>query len=250
MLASDEAAVRGFCARILGWSAEQTAAIENALDSLRLTTSHRATLVLLGDFDLVPIAQALHRRTVGTERPFVMCDPRRTGHASGVAAFEGARGGSLCVHHRRLPADFPTVVALARDPAASVQLVVCADAHHDVHPFLVLPRPFRVPSLATRASEVPRIVDEYAQDAIERLLAKDADFTRPDREWVIEHASSSLYQIEQSTLRLIAVRQAGSISRAAERIGMSDVALRQWLRKRRRRAQALTAASGRKERTR
>jgi hypothetical protein len=88
--------LRAFLARILGWSNER--AVELALRSLALALNHRATLVLCGEGDMVPIAWALHRRTLGPDRPFIVCDPRRgtkaasvrapASHASGVAAFE------------------------------------------------------------------------------------------------------------------------------------------------------------------
>ena len=72
MLASDETALRGFCARILGWSEERAPDIEHALRSIHLAITHRAALMLLGDTDLGPVAQAAHRRTIGAERPFVV----------------------------------------------------------------------------------------------------------------------------------------------------------------------------------
>lgn len=50
-LASEEAALRHFCARILGWSDEHAMDVENALRSIHLSTTHRAALVLLGDAD-------------------------------------------------------------------------------------------------------------------------------------------------------------------------------------------------------
>jgi hypothetical protein len=120
MLACDETALRGFCARILGWSADRTSAIEHALRSIHLSITHRAALVLLGDADLVPIAQALHRRTIGAERPFVVCDPRRLdvrasvrapmNRESGEAAVRAAHGGSQCVRRRRMPRNFSALV--------------------------------------------------------------------------------------------------------------------------------------------
>src|SRR5437762_4055420 len=118
MLACDEAALRAFLARILGY--DRTQAIEQALRSIDLGVTRRATLVLLGDTDMVPLALALHRRTLGAERPFIVSDPRRanmpatarapTSYTSGVAAVQAARGGSLCVRHHRLPIDFERMV--------------------------------------------------------------------------------------------------------------------------------------------
>src|SRR5882672_11345949 len=97
--------LRAFLARMLGWSNER--AVELALRSLALALDHRATLVLCGEGDMVPIAQALHRRTLGPDKPFIICDPRRltstatvrspASRTSGVAAFEAAIGGSLCM---------------------------------------------------------------------------------------------------------------------------------------------------------
>ena len=75
MLACDEAALRAFLARILGY--EHTQAVEHALSSIDQGVTRRATLVLLGVTDMVPIARALHRRTLGADRPFIVSDPRR-----------------------------------------------------------------------------------------------------------------------------------------------------------------------------
>ena len=70
----NEAALRGFLSRILGWSEARAPAVENALRSIHLSIAHRTSLVLLGSADLVPLAQALHRRTLGGASPFVVCD--------------------------------------------------------------------------------------------------------------------------------------------------------------------------------
>jgi hypothetical protein len=59
--AGDE--LRAFLARMLGWSNER--AVDLALRSLALALDHRAALVLCGEGDLVPIAWALHRHTLG-----------------------------------------------------------------------------------------------------------------------------------------------------------------------------------------
>lgn len=243
MLADTETALRGFCARILGWSDRQAAVVENALRSIHLSVTHRAALVLLGDADLVPVAQALHRRTIGAEHPFIVCDRRRSSarasvrspmnHDSGVAAVQAARGGSLCVRSARIPRDFPSVVAQVRDPAAAVQLIICADVRHATDPFLILADPIRVPSLGARLSELPRIVDEYALDAISTLGVDAACFTEADRTWVLDHAASTFPEIEKATLRLVALRKTGTLTGAAKQLGMSWVALGQWFGRRR-----------------
>jgi hypothetical protein len=135
--ASKETALRAYLGRILGWSEECTQAIEHALRSIALSVVHRAALVLVGRADLVSIAHALHRHTLGADRPFVLCNPRRMevseephlprSYASGEAALRAAHGGSLCVLRRRLPDDYLALVKRARDPSADVQIIVCSD---------------------------------------------------------------------------------------------------------------------------
>jgi len=89
--------------------------------------------------------------------------------------------------------------------------------------------PLQIPPLKARKGDLPRIVEEYALDAIHELGADEAAFTRADRDWVIAHSASTLPDIEKGTRRLVALRQEGSIHRAAMRLGMSHVALSQWL---------------------
>src|SRR5438045_9475176 len=81
-----ETALREFCARILGYERAET--VECALRSIRLYLTHCAALVLLGDVDadLLSVAPALHRRTPGPDRPFVVSDHRRQQEASAVVA--------------------------------------------------------------------------------------------------------------------------------------------------------------------
>ena len=226
----DEDELRRFLARILGWSDEHRAAIEHALRSIQLAITYRAALVLLGDpVDAVPIAEALHRRTLGAARPFVLQARRRTDRESGAAAVQAARGGSLCVIRDELPRDFSSVVPMVRDPAAGVQLIVCGNVSHARHPFLVLPVPIQVPPLAARASDLPRIVEEFAHDAIATLGAFQRDFTDADRGWVVEHAATEWAEIERATMRIVALRNSSTITEAAERLGMVPVTLRKWI---------------------
>jgi len=51
-----------------------------------------------------------------------------------VAAAQSARGGSLCVRRRRLPADFSAAVPLLRDPIAAVQLIIMRRAELRLSP--------------------------------------------------------------------------------------------------------------------
>jgi hypothetical protein len=232
----DETSLRGFLGRIIGWSA--ASAVENALRSVQLGVAHSATLVLLGDTDLVPIAQGLHRRAVGAEPPFVVCDRRRTdvresvraprSYASGVVAIRAASGGSVCMRSRRTPRDLSSMAEMVKGHAP-VQLIVCGDSYEAPHPFLLRPVPLQIPPLSARTRDLPRIVEEYALDAIHELGAGETVFTRADRNWVIAHSASTLLEIEKGTRRLVALRQEGSIYRAAMRLGISHVALSEWL---------------------
>ncbi len=236
MTISDDATLRGFIERLLGWSDERT--VELAARSLARALVHRTTLVLCGEGDMVPIALALHRRTLGPDRPFIVCDPRRgtkaasvrspASRASGVAAFEAAIGGSLCMRMRRLPDDFPALVVRLRD-ANDVLCAVCTDQLADPHPPLILPAPRVVPPLAERSAELDRIIAEYAGDAIAELAVPPSSFTANDHAWVRDHAAASLAEIEKATLRLVTLRASRSLSHAAAQLGMVAVSLSRWL---------------------
>jgi putative intracellular protease/amidase len=187
---------------------------------------------------MVPIAWALHRRTLGADRPFIVCDPLRgtkaasvrspASRASGVAAFEAASGGSLCMRMRRLPEDFQALVARLRG-ADDVLCAICAGQLADSHPPLILPAPLVVPQLARCSAELDRIIAEYAGDAIAELAASSSSFTAADHAWVRDHAAASLAEIEAATLRLVAIRTSRNLSHAAARLGMAPVSLSRWL---------------------
>jgi hypothetical protein len=106
--------------------------------SVARAVATRVPLVLCGDVDIVPIAHALHRHAFGADRPFVLAGPRRrkdmpaslqhpASYVAGMAAFDAATGGAICVISRRPPRDFAQAVKALRDPAARAWLVVCAD---------------------------------------------------------------------------------------------------------------------------
>ncbi|HEX2689809.1 MAG TPA: FHA domain-containing protein [Kofleriaceae bacterium] len=230
-------ALHGFLARILGWSSDRIDAVDHALRSVRMAATRRTALVLSGDSDLVPIAYGLHRHTLGAERPFIVSDPHRgnrqesvrsaANHVRGLAGLEAATGGSLCVRSFRLPLDFASVLVRLRKPDARVQLIVCMQDHGDGDAFLAVP--IHVPPIKQRASELRRIIDEYALDAAVALDASPSSFTSADREWVLKHGASSLAEIEKATLRLTALRISRNRTRAAERLGMAPVSLTRWI---------------------
>lgn len=228
--------LRSFLARLIGWADER--AVELAQRSLELATQHRAALVLCGAGDMVPIAEALHRRALGAERPIIVCDPRRgdtpasarspANYANGHAALAAASGGTLCIRSRRLPRNFSALVTELRR-SDDVQFVICADDRDADHPFLVRPAVLRLPPLASRASELDGVIAEYAADAIAELHASQRSFTDADHAWVREHAATSLAEVDKATLRLVAMRTSRNVSDAAARLGMAPVSLSKWL---------------------
>lgn len=238
-------ALREFCARILGWGGDRMGAVERALRAIRLAAAWRSTLVLQGEEDLVPLAHSLHRRVLGSAAPFVICDRRRgelpatvrspTNRGSGVAAFEAAAGGSLCLRSSRLPHDLPEFLRLLDEPDTRVQLIVCMSNHGRggfLARFPTNPMPIEVPPLGVREVELSRIVQAYADDAIAELDAWPSCFSEDDCEWVMKNGSASLSEIEKATLRIVALNMTGSIHRAARRLLMADVSLSRWFHRR------------------
>lgn len=229
-------ALRAFCARLLGWDRQRRVVVDRALRSIRMSLTQRAPLVLRGDVDMVPIAHALHHRALGPDRPFVVCDPRRHDQAATVrsprscgtvaAAVKAAAGGSVCVRLKRLPRGFPALLARVSEPGAGVQLILCEGR---VSTTFLFSTPIHVPPLATRTQDLPRIIDEYALDALDALGAPAASFQREDHRWILEHASTSLFDIEKATLRRVALRSSANMTRAAARLGMAPVSLFRWL---------------------
>jgi hypothetical protein len=230
--------IRRFLARLLGWTSDRKAVVDHALRSVRMAASRRVGLVLSGDVGLVAIAHALHRRVLGPDRPFVACNPLyRTAKASvrgvenherGMTALRAARGGSLCLVRWRPPRDFAEVRRALRDPDTRVQLVVCS--HKRENAGGILATPIDIPPLVNRWREIPRIVEEYARDAIS-TLGPGATFTKGDHRWVMDHAATSLSRIEKATLRRTALRMCGSVSGAATLLGMSFAALSDWIKR-------------------
>jgi hypothetical protein len=232
----DVAELRAFLARILGWS--NTSAVELAVVSVTLAAAGYTTLVLCGKGDVVPSAQALHRRVREPGRPFVVVDLRRgeqrasvrspASRGNAVLALEAARRGTCCMRLRRAPADLAETLPLLR-AADDVMLVICAGPHLASDALLIRPAPVVVPPLASRAHELDRIIIEYAGDAIAALGAPHGAFTADDRAWVRNHAAGSLAEIEAATLRVVATHTSRNLSHAAARLGMAPVSLSRWL---------------------
>lgn len=240
-------ALRGFCARLLGWSDDRAESVDQALRAIRLASSGRSALVLRGSGDLVPVAHAIHRRTLGDRASFVVSDPRRrqNRHATvrtaanvalGVEAFRQASHGTLCVRARRLPPDFDAVLRLFREPQSTAQLTVCAERAISRRDFALDAARIEIPSLETRPGELHRIAHEYVQDAIDALQAPAACLDADTIQWVLGPSvlstSITIPDIEKAALRAVALRVTGDIPRAARLLGMAPVSLQRWLSRR------------------
>jgi hypothetical protein len=204
-----------------------------------LAATRRAALALCGAGDLVPLAHGLHRYSLGDDQPFVLCDPRRRAtettvllenYPSGMHAFHAAANGSMCMWVKRLPRDFAEVTDALRDPGTRVQLILCGQRPPDRKE--LVSAPIEVPPLSSRPDEIERVIDEYAADAAAMLHAA-ASFNKVDRDWVRMHSATSLPEIEKGTLRIVALREAGNIARAAQLIGMAHASLGEWIGRRR-----------------
>ena len=230
-------ALREFCSRVLGWGASRMRAVEHALRALRFAAASRSKLVLHGEEELVPLAYALHRRVLGADAPFVVCDSRRgdlpasvrspASRRSAMAAFELAAGGSLCVQSRSLPPDLPELLKSFYEPDHRVQLIVCTQRHgrDEILGGLMA---IEVPPIGARETELSRIVHAYAEDAIAALNAAASSFSDDDHRWVMQDARS-LSKIEKATLRVVALNVTDSVSQAARLLGMAQVSLSRWL---------------------
>jgi hypothetical protein len=228
--------LRAFLARILGWEREHV--VEHALRSVELAANGHAALLLCGDGDMVHLAWSLHRRISDPDQPFVVCDPRRGTQPTSVRspasrgtladAREAAEDGTLCLSLRRPPPDLAESMSLFY-AAEDTMLILCA-TEPPVSMLALRPAPVVVPSLASRAAELDRIIAEYAADAIAELGS--GAFTAADCEWVLQNAATSLDEIDKATRRIAAVRGAANTSAAATQLGMTLVSLSRWLARR------------------
>jgi hypothetical protein len=229
-------ALRSALARMLGWSATAAEAIDLALRAIRFTAQRRLTLVLCGA-DLVPLAEDLHRLTLTAARPFVFCNPRRRTSestwnptkcmASGSAALEEATGGTICLSTKRLPSDLKSLMRGLRRPECQTQLVVCSERAEEAELFNAAP--IVIPPLPARREEIERIIQEYAVDAAGPLDLGEHWLNAAERAWIRDNLRT-LAEIQKATIRLAAIRQAGSMTAGAARLGISHVAMLKWLR--------------------
>lgn len=233
-------ALRSFLQRLLGWGDDRASAVDLALRSIVAVKPGRA-FAIISKSDPVAVAYSIHRLAVGTGHPFITSDPKREitnetvryteNYKDGVKALARAAGGTLCVVASRLPRDFHKIWAALIEPTATARLAVCATEPMDGKKFLTAP--IFVPPLSERAGDLPRIIHDYAVDAIAELEGRRENHLRDDDlEYVRRHDAGSLAAIETATLRLVALRKFPNVNQAAARLGMTRTSLIAWVKRR------------------
>lgn len=228
--------VRDLVMRLVGW--DNHVGIAAALRAIRLAQTERMPLILSGDGDQTAIARAIHDRVLDDvrPRPFVVCDPRRHQRGEDVRSPENvatwtdavrqADGGSLCVWSRRLPRDFGGI----RSAAACALVIVCTESGMTSKPYHI--EPLTVPRLKDRQQDIPRIILECTADAVWKLDPASVGLALVDRYWISRHSASTVTEIAKGTRRLVALRSSANTTEAARMLGMSQISLHRWLRRR------------------
>lgn len=234
--------LRAALARMIGWAPAHAGEIDRALRMLRLAATGRAIFALCGSQPLMPLAEELHRLALTEQRPFVLCSPRRAGEAArstkrvatALEALSCVADGTICIDDARRPRDLVALLDEWRRPTCAAQLVVLAKRARRAAVYT--PAPVVVPPLSERREEVERLIAEYEAEAVQRLGVAGLELAPVQRTWICERSSDSLSEIQTATLRLAALRHAGTVAGAAALLRISHVSMGQWLERRRLRA--------------
>jgi DNA-binding NtrC family response regulator len=89
--------------------------------------------------------------------------------------------------------------------------------------------PIEVPPLGIRETELPRIIQAYADESMSALDAPASCFSEDDRDWVMKHGARSISEIEKATLRIVALNMTNNSHQAAKVLRMAQVSLSRWL---------------------
>ncbi|HEX7839636.1 MAG TPA: hypothetical protein VF469_19305 [Kofleriaceae bacterium] len=231
--------LRVFCRRLLGSSEARSFQVDDAVDGMLTAVARGMPIALRGASDLVPVAYALHRRILGADRPFVVCDPRRREGEGSVRAppsrwtvalaVEAAMDGSICLRSRRLPADFDRLRESVREAAPFPAVFVCLHGDDRVRDLFC--RPLEIPPLTARASESHRLFQEALDEAAAALGTARLRIPQQARQGVLERVAS-FAELEKTALRIVALASARNPSQAAVRLQMAPVSLKRWLHRR------------------
>jgi hypothetical protein len=219
--------------------------VDDVMHALLAAVAACAPIALRGKSDLVPVAHALHRRLLGPERPFVVCDPRRRdgdgsvrsapNRGRGMDALLAAMGGSVCLRARRLPADFDEMADSLRGSGPTAQVFVCLSDLDRIRVRDLLSPPIEIPSLGGRAGDLDRLVGEFLADATRALGVAGMRFSGRASDSVLRGVTS-LAELERGVLRLVAIKSTPNLSQAAARLGVALVSLSRWVDRRGREA--------------
>jgi len=231
--------IKPYLERLIGWGSEHAAAVARASDAVELARKRMSHLALFGPGDLVPIAQSIHLRTIGGDRPFIVVDPRRKiDPASGrsaarsvamlAEALDAAQGGTVCIRAIRRPRDWDTSSARLADPDEDVRLTVCYPQSRLGDIELSRPTPVVVAELAGR--DMHRLIDEYSEEA-RAALGMPSPTTATQREWMIANCHDH-NALEAAVRRFLALSCTRGLCEAAYHLGMAPVSLSRWMRRR------------------
>jgi len=231
--------IRPYLERLIGWGQAHAPAVARAAEAVELARKRLSHLALFGPGDLVPIAMSIHMRTTGSDRPFVVIDPRRKidpscsrSAARSLAtlgeAMDAARGGTVCIRAIRRPLDWDTASARLADPDEDVRLTVCYPESRLGDIELCRPAPVVVAPLAGR--DMHRMIDEYSEEAQE-ALGMPAPTTATQRAWMIGYCHDH-NALEAAVRRFLALSCTRGMCEAAYHLGMAPVSLSRWMRRR------------------
>lgn len=224
-------ALHALLQRLMGWSAERLADVDQALRAVREAANLRAVLVLAGEGSLSGVVARLHRSVLGRDRALVVRDPKE----SGIAAMDRATDGMLVLDASALPDDLEQVLAGLRLPNARVRLVVCArtvDEASEVTRRLPRIASVVLTPIEERQPELDRLLESFAHDAADALGTAGSAFRPLDCKWIRDGGAKTLEEIEEVTRRVVALRNWG-VTAGAERLGITHGALSRWASRRR-----------------
>ncbi|HWO22234.1 MAG TPA: FHA domain-containing protein [Kofleriaceae bacterium] len=221
-------ALRALLCRFLGFDPDRQVSVDQALRSLREWAALRVSLVLLGDGDLTTVAQQLHAATLAEGAPFTTCSKQD----SGLATLQATRHGTLWTP--RLPQDFAAVAASLCESDNRTRLMLHAQSAADAaRAAITLARPaiIALPSFTARHAELERILQESADAAAAKLGPRARSITPRDLEQLVCLKYRGFAALEATVHRVVVLRTWG-VSRGADRLRISHVALSRWARRR------------------
>jgi hypothetical protein len=221
--------LRAFLARVIGWDQSRISDVDSGIQAVRTMAMRRAALVLCGDGHLEGIARRLHDLALGRDQPFTFYSRRD------IAKLDPARSGTYCFLDDQLPDDFSDLAAALATRESKARVVVCSPSRDDATEAMSqLGRStvLELPGLESRPFEVERLILEYAAEAMATLDAPSIGFREHEFVWLKDLRFASLDEIQDTTYRLVALRN-WSVRGGAQRLGISHVALSRWARRRR-----------------